>query len=121
MEVEANVRSPPPPVAVTVPSMTTAPDESLMRHQDAVPVAAAVTPAGSANVELPPLHVPNDGSTHVTVANSVPVAVSAGAAGREPERISMVPGPVPPSMRSVTALPDAFRAATESPQAITLS
>src|SRR5262245_17361543 len=107
-DVEARVRSPPPPVAVTLPSKHAAPFESSARNHDAVPVAAAVTPAGSEIVAAPDDAAPNAGSAHVTVASRVPVAVVAGSAGRVPLRIWIVPAPDPASrlstMMSVIAL-----------------
>src|SRR5262245_5454697 len=99
-DVEARVRSPPPPVAVTLPSKHAAPFESSARNHDAVPVAAAVTPAGSEIVAAPDDAAPNAGSAHVTVASRVPVAGVAGSAGRVPRRIWTVPAPAPASGRS---------------------
>jgi hypothetical protein len=83
-DVDDNVTTPPPPVAVTSPSNTTAPSRSANRAQPAVPVATAFTDAGSVNVAEPPDAEPNAGFANTTVASNVPDAAVAGVAGCEP-------------------------------------
>ena len=84
MLVELSSIVPPPDVAVTSPSRTVSPLWSAIRNQPAVPVATAVTDAGSVPVTVPLDAAPNAGSPSVTVASSVPEAASFADAGCEP-------------------------------------
>ena len=85
--------SPPPPVAVTDPSITAVPVESYARNHPAVPVASAdvsdvialaVATEGDAVVAFP-----NAGSEQVNVASNVPDAAVFAVAGCDPVRTSM--------------------------------
>src|SRR6478735_1487313 len=90
--VEPSVRSPPPPVAVTVPSRTAVPPDCFNRKWPAVPDAAGATAPGSAAVSTPSVEV--HAPAMVMDARSVPDAAVSGVAGLAPERISMIE-PVP--------------------------
>jgi hypothetical protein len=93
IDVESSVMSPPPPVAVTLPSITAVPAESYPRNQPAVPVASAVVSdviaLAVATLGLAVVAFPNAGSLNVRVASNVPDAAVFAVAGCEPVRISM--------------------------------
>jgi hypothetical protein len=114
MLVLSRVMSPPPPVAVTDPSMIAVPPPEYARNQPAVPVASAdvsdVIAAAVATEGLAVVAAPNAVADSGSVASSVPDAAVFAVAGCEPVRISMYPAP-PTSRRSTTASHAAFAAA----------
>jgi len=115
MDVDAIVMSPPPPVAVRLPSSTAAPVESYTRNQPAVPDASAdVSPVTEFAVMVPVDGAPNDGSERVRVPKRVPVAAVFAVAGWEPVRISTYPAAGPPSMVAVIAAARALRRVVDS-------
>jgi hypothetical protein len=77
------------PDVPTSPSRTVAPPDAFALYHDAVPVATALTDAGSPKSTTPDAAEP--AAPSVTVAKRVPVAASFAVAGAVPERISNVP------------------------------
>ena len=90
---ESKVTSPPPPVAVTLPSIRAVPSDEYARNQPAVPVASAdvsdVIALAVATAGLAVVAAPNAGSDNVRVASNVPLAAVATVAGCDPVRTSM--------------------------------
>lgn len=92
IDVLSSVRSPPPPVAVTVPWIwQVEPPESLTRKCPAVPVAFALASCQVPDFALLPLAaaaIQSEGS--VIDARSVPESAVAQSAGAAPDRISRI-------------------------------
>jgi hypothetical protein len=107
IETEFNSKSPPPPVAVTVPSITAPLPEFNALKYPAVPVASALASCVIAlAVALPAAHVPKAVALNGNVPSNVPVAAES-TPGLAPVRISIEPV----FNKSVNAVPAAFLAA----------
>jgi hypothetical protein len=93
MLVLSRVMSPPPPVAVTDPSMIAVPAPEYARNHPAVPVASAdvseVIAAAVATEGLAVVAAPKAVADKGRVASRVPDAAVFAVAGCEPVRISM--------------------------------